>query len=291
MGIDCVVVAPSLIPVKPGAHVKTDRRDAIKLARLYRAGELTMVWVPSEEMEAVRDLMRAREDVRRDRTSARHRLHKFLLRHGLHFTEGRNWTQRHWRWILAHRFERLGEQLTFEHYVDQLQDLDARIHRLNTQVLEIAKSEPFRERVERLCTLRGIATLNAMVILTELVDLRRFTSPRQLMSFVGLTPSEHSSGEKHRRGAITKAGNAHVRRALVEASWTYRHGPRMSARQRAAIAEQPPAVASIARAATERLGRRYKKLIGRGKKSQTAVVAVARELCGFIWALEVNAAA
>lgn len=291
LGIDCVVVAPSLIPKKPGEHVKTDRRDSIKLARLLRAGELTAVWVPDDRDEAVRDLVRAREHAREDRTSARHRLDKFLLRHGRHYSAGTHWTQKHWRWIREQKFAHVEAQMTFDHYVEQVMYLNERVANLEKKIFELAKSERYQKRVARLSALRGIATLNAMILLTELVDLRRFDNPRELMSFVGLTSREHSSGDDRKRGSITKAGNAHVRRALVQAAWAYRQGPKITARQHAVLADLPPTAAAIGRKATERLGQRYRKLIGRGKKPQTAVVAVARELCGFIWAMEVSAAA
>lgn len=290
MGIDCVVIAPSLIPSKPGDRVKTDRRDAVKLARLYRAGELTAVWVPSEDDEAARDVLRTREDARHARTAARHRLQKFLLRHGRRLAK-KGWTQTYWRWVLAQKFERDNEKLVFEHYVQHVQFLDAQIKHLDEHIAALATSEPFRARVEKLCCLCGIGTLTAMVILAELGDLRRFDHPRQLMSYLGIVPSEHSSGNKQQRGRITKTGNSHVRRVLIEAAWAYRHGGRLTAHKQRALAKQPPAVAHIVHTASARLGRRYRKLVGRGKKPNVAVVANARELCGFIWAIEASAIA
>jgi transposase len=285
MGIACSVVAPSLIPRKPGERIKTDRRDAVKLARLLRAGELTPIFVPEQEQEAARDLVRAREDVRRDRMAARHRLGTFLLRHGLHFTEATRWGQKHWRWIRGQQFARGEAQAAFQHYVDQVDHLDARIRRLDEQIDEVAASDVYRERVARLSCLRGISTLSAMVILTELGDLRRFESPRHLMAYTGLVPSEQSSGETRRRGGVTKTGNGFVRRILVEAAWAYRH----TRCRHDAMAGQPPEIAAIARTATHRLSRRYARLVARGKKSQVAATAVARELCAFIWAIELAA--
>lgn len=291
MNIRCDVVAPSLIPQKPGERVKTDRRDAEKLARLLRAGELQPIYVPDEEQEAVRDLLRAREQTRRDRTKARQRLSKFLLRHGRHWTSGVGWTEKHKRWIKQQTFERRAERVTFDHYLEQVQHLDERIRELEVEIGGFAESPTYRVRVERLSCLRGISTLSAMVLLSELHDLRRFHHPRELMAYVGLVPSEHSSGGSVRRGAITKAGNAHVRRILVEASWSYRRGRTTVTRaQQRQLASQPPDVAQIARRATHRLGRRYGRLVSRGKKSQVAITAVAREMCGFIWALETQVA-
>jgi transposase len=286
MGIGCVVIAPALVPRKPGDRIKTDRRDAVKLVRLYRAGELTPVWVPTPDQEGVRDVLRARDDARRARTAARNRLSKFLLRHGQRFSEGCGWTQKFWRWVQGQRFERPSEQFVFEQYVEHVQQLDARIMLFDAEIAKLAKTEPLRERVARLCTLRGVSVMTAMVILTELFDLRRFDHPRQLMAFLGLVPSEYSSGNRQQRGRITKTGNAHVRRVLVEAAWSYRRKPSIAARQSKAIARQPPEVTRVAREATSRLCKRYSRHIGRGKKPQVAVTAVARELCGFLWALE-----
>jgi transposase len=286
-GVACVVVAPSLVPRKPGDRIKTDRRDAVKLVRLYRAGELTPVWVPTPDQEGVRDVLRARDDVRKDRTAARHRLSKFLLRHGHRFSEGVGWTQKFWRWLRERRFERSTERVVFEQYVEQVQQLDARLALFDEEIAKLAATPPLRERVGRLCSLRGVSVLTAMVVLTELFDLRRFDHPRQLMAFLGLVPSEYSSGAKQQRGSITKAGNAHVRRILVEAAWAYRHRPSITARQKTAIKGQPPEVTRIARDATTRLTKRYARLVARGKKQQVVVTAVARELAGFMWALEV----
>jgi transposase len=286
LGVQCDVVAPSLIPRKPGERIKTDRRDAQKLARMLRAGELTAVHIPNEEQEAGRDLLRAREDAREARTAARHQLTKFLLRHGHRYAAGQNWTDRFWRWVRELRFEHSGAQLAFEHYVEQVRHLDARLGALDAEIETLAKAPLYAERVGRLSCLRGISTLSAMVILTELHDLRRFSNPRQLMAYLGVVPSEHSSGGRERRGGITKTGNAHVRRILVEASWAYRHKPSLTRRQHVQLAKQPPAVVEVARTATMRLSKRYARLAGRGKRQQVVVTAIARELAGFIWAIE-----
>lgn len=286
LGVSCDVVAPSLIPKKPGERIKTDRRDAEKLARMLRSGELTAVHVPSEEQESARDLVRAREDAREHRTAARHQLGKFLLRHGHRFTNGRNWTGKFWKWVATIKMEHAPSQLALEHYIEQVKHLDARIAALEDEIAKLAASDTYRARVERLSCFRGVSTLTAMVVLTELFDLRRFQNARQLMAYLGLVTSEYSSGGKERRGGITKTGNAHVRRVLVEAAWAYRHKPSINTRQRELLARQKPAVAALASKATMRLGKRYARLTGRGKRAQVAVTAVARELSGFIWAME-----
>lgn len=285
MGITCEVVAPSLIPVRSGDRVKTDRRDAAKLARLYRAGELTTITVPSAEQEAVRDLVRARDDVRKDLTAARHRLGKFLIRHGRLYSTGEKWTQRFWVWASKLVFERDSERLTFEHYVSQVQHLVARRAELNREIERIARTEPYATAVGKLSCLRGISTLSALALVAEIGDFRRFKSPRQLMAFVGLVPREYSSGGKEKRGGITKTGNGHVRRLLVEAAWSYRHRAAFGERIREALKGQPPSVAEYARKAQLRLHRRYTRLVSRGKKTQVAVTAVARELCAFTWGI------
>jgi transposase len=285
MGIACEVIAPALIPRKPGERIKTDRRDAAKLARLYRAGELTAIRVPTPEEEAVRDLVRAREDVRKDLIAARHRLAKFLLRHGRIFSDGKNWTERHFRWLRAQSFDHAGERTTFEHYLLQVDHLIDRRARLEAEIAVLAAAEPYRAPVARLSCLRGISVLSSMVLLAELQDFRRFQHPRELMAFVGLVPSEHSSGASQRRGSITKTGNSHARRVLVEAAWAYRHPPRVGPRARRALADQPPHVVALARKAQLRLHRRYGRLVARGKRVQVVVTAVARELCGFVWAI------
>lgn len=286
MSIECAVVAPSLIPQRPGDRVKTDRRDATKLARLFRAGELTPIVVPDEAQEAVRDLLRARDDLRKDRVAARHRMTKFLLRHGRRFAAGGHWTQKFWRWVREQTFEHAAARSAFEHYVARVLEIDARMDVIDEEIAALAQTPAYKSRVDRLSTLRGISTLSAMVLLAELGDLRRFEHPRQLMAYAGLVPSERSSGGTRRQGGITKAGNAHVRRILVEAAWSYRSRVSITTRQHRVLAEQPAEVAAIAKRATARLGRRYLRLVSRGKKSQLAATAIARELCGFVWALE-----
>lgn len=289
--IPCEVIAPALIPRKPGERIKTDRRDAIKLARCLRSGDLTAIRVPTPDEEAVRDLVRAREDLRKDLVAARHRLSKFLLRHGRRFHAGAKWTEGFWRWVDIQVFERVAERLTFEHYVGQVRHLLARREELERAIEGVAAQDSYRHSVARLSCLRGISLLSAMGLLAEIQDFRRFASPRELMAFVGLVPSERSSGGKQQRGGITKTGNSHARRLFVEAAWAYRHLPCIGPRIRKALVGQPAHVDAIARKAQRRLHQRYRHLLARGKRAPVAVTAVARELCGFAWALMVAPAA
>jgi transposase len=241
--------------------------------------------VPSADQEAVRDLVRARDDVRKDLTAARSRLGKFLIRHGRRYHGGENWTQRFWVWLRSQEFERECERLTFEHYVHEVEHHLERRADLDREIERVARSEPYAERVAKLTCLRGISTLSAVALLAEIGDFRRFDSPRQLMAYVGIVPREYSSGGKERRGGITKTGNGHVRRILIEASWAYRHRPAFGPRAKQALKHQPARVAEYAGKAQNRLHRRYVRLVGRGKKPQVATTAVARELCGFVWGL------
>lgn len=283
-GVSCQVVAPSLIPAKPGERVKTDRRDARKLAELLRAGLLTEVHPPSEAEEAVRDLCRCREDVQQDLTRCRHRLGKFLLRHGLHYRDGKAWTQRHRKWLWSVELEHPAAQATLESYLLSIEQLETQRRDLDASIAEIADSEAYREPVGWLRCFRGIDTLAAMVILAELHDVRRFVCPRQLMAYLGLVPREHSSGESTHRGGITKAGNAHLRRILIQSAWHYRHTPSVGVTLRQRRRGQPAQVIARADQAMRRLHRRYWRLLSQGKPAQKAVTAVARELVGFLWA-------
>ena len=285
MDIRCDVVAPSLIPVKAGDRVKTDRRDAEKLARLLKAGELTSIRVPTEAEEALRDIVRCREDVREDIIRERHRLLKFLLRHGRKFSETRHWSLKHWAWLRKQSFDEPYAQRVFTEYLSRLEQSLEHMKRLDQELAAAAQQEPYRASVARLRCLRGIDTLSAITLVAEICDFRRFEHPKALMAFVGLVPSERSSGGKQRRGSITKTGNAHARRILVEAAWHYRMSPRRSATIQARWKGQPESVIDHAWKAQARLNRRYHRLTCRGKPSQVAVVAVARELCGFVWAL------
>ena len=282
--ISCVVIAPALMPRKPGDRVKTDQRDARKLAELFRAGLLTEVRPPTPAEEAVRDLCRARDDARDDVQRARHRLGKLLLRRGLHFPGRKNWTKAHRQWITTIQWEHAAERAVVEDYLLAIAQIESRLAELDARLAETAQTDPYREPVAWLRCFRGIDTLTAMLILAELHDFRRFPNPRALMAYRGLVPSEHSSGDRHRRGRITKTGNGLVRRVLVEASWHYQHragvGPALAARR----VGQPPRVIAIADKAQQRLCRRFRRLTADHKPAPKVVVAVARELVGFIWA-------
>jgi len=284
-GINCSVAAPSLTPRKPGDRVKTNRRDARKLAELFRAGVLTTIVVPNQRQESVRDLLRARDDVRKNVMSARHRLGKFLLRHGLRFRDGRSWGQQHWRWIRSTVMNEACEQIVLGHYINALEASLEQLRLLDEQVIEVAQEQDYAPMVAKLCTLRGIDVLSAMTILAELGDFRRFASAPQLMAAVGLVPSEYSTGEKTIRFSITKTGNAHARHILLQAAWHYQHAPREGVTLRSRRRGQPPHVVAIARKAEQRLHRKYRRMIARGKRSTVAATAVARELTGFVWAL------
>lgn len=280
--IVCDVVAPALIPVKPGERVKTDRRDARKLGELLRAGLLTAVHPPTEEEESLRDLCRCREDAKEDQTRARHRLGKFLLRRSISYT-GRVWTGMHLKWIKDLPFEREIDRTILNDYLHALELIDERIKVLDAKLAEFAAKEPYQAPVSWLRCYHGIDTLSAVTIVAELFDIRRFASARDLMAYVGLVPSEHSTGEKVRRGSITKTGNKHVRRILVEAAHHYRHRPSVGAALRKRRVEKPAEAIAIADRAHIRLHKRFWKLINAGKPANKATTAVARELLGFIW--------
>ena len=281
--VSCEVVAPALIPRKPGERVKTNRRDARKLAELGRAGLLTAVQPPTPEDEAVRDLARARDDAREDLQRCRHRLGKLLLRRGLHFA-GRNWTRAHRQWIESLTWTHAAERVVVDDYLLAIDHTEARLGELDSQLAEIAEREPYREPVGWLRCFRGIDTLTAMVILAELHDVRRFASAPALMAYLGLVPGEDSSGEKHRRGRITRTGNALVRRLLVETAWHYQHHPAIGVALTRRRKGQPSRVIAIADKAQQRLCRRFRKLAAEHKPAPKIVVAIARELAGFLWA-------
>lgn len=285
LGQRCVVIAPSLTPRRPGDRVKTDRRDAEKLARLYRAGELTLIRVPSRAEEAARDLVRAREDAVADRLRARHRLSKFLLRQGRIYRETKAWGIAHRQWLTAQRFEWPALQQTLAAYVRSLDETQARLDELAAQLHALAEQAPYRPAVQALRCLKGIDTLSALTILVETQDFRRFATAAAFMSFTGLVPSEASSGSTVRRGSITKTGNAHLRRVLVEAAWCSRHGQVVSRELAARRQDAPRTVVQLARKAQVRLHRRYWRLLQRGKVPGVTVTAVARELAGFVWAI------
>jgi transposase len=289
LGVSCEVVAPSLVPVKAGDRVKTDRRDASKLARSYRAGDLTSVWVPDAAHEALRDLVRAREAAKKDQLRARHRLSRFLLRQGKRPPAGvKPWTLKHLAWMRkAVQFEHLAQEVTFQDYVHEVDHVAARVQRLEQAIGEAIKSAPaaIREVVEALQALRGIAQITAVTVVTELGQLTRFTKARHLMGYSGLVASEYSSGNRIQRRRITKTGNNHLRRVLVEAAWSYRHRPSIGDTLRRRQARLCQEVKETAWRAQHRLHSRYCKLVARGKNQQQAITAVARELLGFIWAI------
>jgi transposase len=288
LGVKCEVVAPTLIPVKAGDRVKTDRRDAEKLARCYRSGDLTAVWVPDAAHEALRDLVRARLAGKRDQLRARNRLSKFLLRHGRRAPEGASaWGTKYLVWVKSLRFEQTAQQWTFEDYLHEVEHAAERIGRLERSIDATIETLPVKMRsvIEALQSLRGIAQISAVSIMAELGEVSRFERARQLMGYSGAVSWEDSSGERVRRGGISKAGNAHLRRIVVEAAWAYRHRPAigktLAVRQRHSSAP----VTELAWKAQHRLHQRYVRLIARGKCKQQVVTAVARELLGFIWAI------
>jgi transposase len=284
-GIPCDVIAPSLIPKKPGDRVKTDKKDAEKIARMHRMGELATIHVPTPAQEALRDLVRAREDANEDLVRSRHRLQKFLLRQGQRF-EGKSWSRDHGRWIRALSFEDHNAETVLAEYLLAVDQQLERVARLDARIEEEAQKPQIAPAVARLKTLRGVRTLTAMTILSELIDCNRFASPRELMSFLGLVPSEYSSGGKQRRGSLTRAGNAHVRRVLVEAAWHYRHPPHRTGETiRKRREGQSSEVIETARKAEVRLYRKFTRMVMRGKRTTVAAVAVARELAGFVWAI------
>jgi len=282
--VSCQVIAPALIPRKRGDRIETNRRDARKLAELFRAGLLTEVRPPTPEDEAVRDLCRARDDAREDLQRSRHRLGKLLLRRGLHYRGGRNWTQSHRRWIANLTWAQPAERVVVDDYLLAIDHLEARLIELDARLVEVADSEAYREHVGWLRCFRGIDTLTAILILAELHDFRRFPSAPALMAYVGLVPGEDSSGEKHRRGRITRTGNALVRRLLVETAWHYQHRPSIGVALTRRRKGQPGRVIAIADKAQQRLCRRFRRLMEQHKPAPKVVVAIARELAGFLWA-------
>jgi transposase len=281
--VSCDVIAPALIPRKPGERVKTNRRDARKLVELGRAGLLTAVQPPTPEDEAVRDLARARDDAREDLQRCRHRLGKLLLRRGLPYA-GRNWTRAHRQWVDGLVWTHAAERAVVDDYLLAIDHTEARLLELDARLAEMAAREPYREPVGWLRCFRGIDTLTAMLILAELHDFRRFASAPALMAYLGLVPGEDSSGEKHRRGRITRTGNALVRRVLVETAWHYQHRPSVGVALTRRRKGQPGRVIAIADKAQHRLCRRFRKLAAEHKPAPKIAVAIARELAGFLWA-------
>jgi transposase len=285
LGQDCMVVAPSLIPRRPGDRVKTNRRDAVSLVKLLRAGELTAVWVPDERHEAMRDLTRAREAAVADLRSKRQQVVAFLLRHGLRHDGKRTWTKAHMAWLAGLKLAHLEQRIAFEEMLLAVRQAGERVERLEQAIGAAVEDWSLREVVPALMAMRGIDLISATGFLAEIGDLSRFETPRQLMAYLGLVPSEDSTGETIKRGPITKAGNRRARRVLVECAWSYQHPPRVGKDKQAKVAAAPPAVRAIAWKAQCRLCARYRSLIRRGKLKTVAVTAVARELAAFIWAI------
>jgi transposase len=284
LGHECVVVAPSLIPKRAGDRIKTDRRDAASLARLDRAGELTPVWVPDAGHEAMRDLVRARLDAVQALRRARQQLSGFLLRQGCHY--GRPaWTKLHRRWLAGLKFEHPAHHIVLEDYIAAVEAAEVRRDRLTAQIEAMLPDWSLAPLVAALQTMRGIALVNAASLIAELGDLSRFANPRQLMAYLGLVPSEHSSGVSIKRGGLTKAGNGAARRLLIEAAWCYRFPARVSRELRLRQEAQPIPIREIAWKGQRRLCARYRKLARSGKPANVVTAAIARELAGFVWAI------
>lgn len=286
LNIHCTVIAPSLIPQRPGERIKTDRRDSVRLAQLYRAGELTSVYVPTPEDEALRDLVRCREDAKEDELRAKHRLSKFLLRYDIQPpSKGKKWTVRYYRWLDTVKFENSKLQVVFQEYYHQIKEIQQRILRLEEEIRIQATDSVHAPIIQALQALRGVALITATSIAAEIGSFRRFSTPRQFMAYVGLVPSEYSSGESRRQGKITKTGNRHVRRLLVESAWSYRYKPSVKGELQKRQNGQSPTVLAISWKAQNRLHKKYFRLLSRGKESGKVITAVARELAGFIWAI------
>jgi transposase len=284
MGHQCAVVAPSLIPRKPGERIKTDRRDAINLARLHRAGELTAVWVPDQAHEAIRDLVRARQAAVRTLRQARQQLSGFLLRHGHHYHRPA-WTLLHRRWLAGLKFDQAVHHIVLEDCIAAIEAATARRDRLEAHIKAALPDWSLAPAVRALQALRGVSLVAAATLMAELGDVTRFSNPRQLMAYLGLVPSEHSTGRSRRQGGITKAGNGAARRMLIEAAWSYRFPARISRELLLRQEQLPKSVRDIAWKAQERLCRRYRKLAQAGKLSTVITAAIARELAGFVWAI------
>lgn len=285
LGHRCAVVAPSKIPAKPGERIKTDRRDSEKLAVLHRSGDLTPVWVPDPNHEAMRDLVRARMDAVGQLMRARQQLLAFLLRHGRGYSAGRNWTQRHRAWLAGQVFEQPAHQLVFQDYVEAVWSAQDRRDALSGRITALLPEWSLGSLVEALRGLRGIDVISAATFVAAIGDMSRFDTPRLLMSYLGLVPSEQSSGERVRRGGITKTGNREARRMLIEAAWCYRYPARVAKEKAEVLVQLPKPVRDIAWKAQTRLCTRFRQMSARGKKPTVVAAAVARELSGFIWAI------
>jgi len=284
LGYECAVIAPSLLP-RGGGRIKTDKRDALQLVRSARAGDLTAVWVPDPSQEAMRDLSRAWEDMRLIERELKQRLSAFLLRHERRYPGRSHWGRGYFRWLAEQRFELPAQQIVFEEYVDAVRQAMARSEALRRQAIESAQSWSLRPAYDALQALRGFEQITALSLLAELGDLSRFAKPAQLMAYLGLVPSEHTSADKRRQGGITKSGNRHARRLLSESAWAYRFPARKTRRIQSRAERCPEAVQQIAWKAQKRLCGRYRRLLQRGKDAPVVATAIARELCGFVWAI------
>jgi transposase len=291
LGVECAVVAPTLVPVRAGDRVKTDRRDAVKLARCHRAGDLTAVWVPDASAEALRDLVRGREAAKQDQLRARHRLSKFLLRTGQRpISDVKAWTAPYMTWVRQLRYEQPAQEWTRLDLLHEVEHMAERVKRLEEAIREAVKLAPARmqEVIRGLQSLRGIAEISAVTVVAELGQISRFESARQLMGYSGAVPSEESSGQRQRRGGITKTGNAHLRRVAIEAAWSYRLKPAIGPALRKRQEQVPEEIKEIAWKAQLRLHKRYARLAAAGKDQRKIITAVGRELLGFIWAIGVK---
>lgn len=283
-GISCDVVAPSMIPHRPGDRIKTDRRDAVLLARLSRYGELTAVWVPDSHHEAIRELVRCRHDLKRNSRARKQQINSMLHRHGRRWDRNK-WTQEHRRWVRGQRFDDRERQLTLEHYLASLDSLETEIHVIEQEMAGALESWSLSAMVRGMMAMRGYDLISAMTLVSELGDITRFTRAEQLMSFVGLVPSEYSSGSTRRQGGISKAGNTQARRVLIESAWAYRYRPNLSVAMKKRVEQVSPAVRAIAWKAQGRLHRRYQRFQYRGKNKNQTTTAIARESVGFLWAI------
>jgi transposase len=285
LGHCCDVVAPSLIPKRPGERVKTNRRDAVSLARLLRAGELTEIWVPDVVHEAVRDLARAREAASNDLRKKRQQLQSFLLRHGRIFTGHKSWSKAHARWLADQKFGHPAQQIVFQDHADAVEDATQRLRRLEAQLVEIVPTWSMAPVVAAYQALRGVSFIVAVTFVAEVGDVRRFDNPRQLMAFLGLVPSERSTGDTVKRAGLTLSGNRRARRVLVEGAWSYRHPARVTQTIRARLDGLPKVVREIAWKAQRRLCARYRRMTAVGKKAPIVIAAIAREMAAFLWAI------
>jgi transposase len=278
-------VAPSQIPKKAGDRVKTDRRDAVQLARLLRSGALSPVYIPSGEAEAIREVVRAREDGRKDLKAAKVRLKAFLLRQDIRYEGRANWTAAHLRWLANVVCPTPAQQIVFQEYVRAVAEQTERLQRVEAELQPLVQTWRWAPVVEAIQALRGVPFLAALTLSAELGDLTRFDTPRQLLSYLGLVPSEHSSGERRRQGAITKTGNSPARRALVEGAWAYRYPAKVSRHLQLRLEKVPKVIQDISWKAQVRLCKRYRRLVARGKQVNQVVVAIAREMAAFVWAI------